>query len=175
MLTIVGTQMSWLGGFRNTDRPAWKPEYTDAERRRVRNETIYLVLWIVGVIAAAFIWPRPVLLGYVLPLTVVAPIASNLRVILEHADSDPADPINNATYYRTGWISGPLFFWDSGDCHLVHHLYPSIPFYRMRRACRVMRPVLLAAGAREHRSFLALLKGWFIDNRPHGTPWASAT
>ena len=41
------------------------------------------------------------------------------RLILEHAERDPANVFNCGTYYRTGIVSGPLFFWDAGDCHVV--------------------------------------------------------
>lgn len=35
------------------------------------------------------------------------------------------------------------------DLHLVHHLYPAVPFYRCARIWRVQRAHLLAEGARE--------------------------
>jgi fatty acid desaturase len=171
LLTLAGTQLSWFGGFRRGDRTPWKPDYSEPEARRVKMETYVVVLWLAVAVGLALLAPGPIIRGYFLPLVLVAPVASSLRVILEHADSDPGDPLKNSTFYRTGWVSGPAFFWDSGDCHLVHHLFPAIPFYRMRRAVRLIRPVLIDAGVQEHRSFLSLLKSWFIDNKAHGTPW----
>lgn len=120
----------------------------------------------------ALVWWQVVVFGYLLPLALVTPIASSLRVILEHAEADTDNVFHCAVFYRTGPVSGPLFFWDAGDCHIVHHIYPAIPFYRVPEALRLMRPILAAHGARE-RSLWALLRGWFVRNEPHRTVWSS--
>jgi fatty acid desaturase len=172
LLTVIGVKLSWSGRFRRGDRPIWTPSYSPEERQRLRRELAGLALWAGGIIALAFLDWRTVVFGYLLPLAVMAPIASTLRVILEHADVDRTEPLHNATFYRTGWISGPLFLFGSGDCHLVHHLFPAIPFYRMRRATLLIRPILRDAGVPEHRSLARLVKLWFIDNRAHGTDWS---
>ncbi|MDW3217302.1 MAG: fatty acid desaturase [Acidimicrobiales bacterium] len=174
LLTPVGTQLSWFGVFRRGDRKRWEPDYTVEEARMVKQETRALIAVFAGLVGLAFLSPGIVLRGYFLPLLVVAPIASSLRVILEHADVDVRTPLASSTFYRTGPISGPLFLWGAGDCHLVHHLYPAIPFYRMRRAVRLIEPVLIDAGVRQHRSFAKLLYGWFIRNEAHGTSWRLA-
>jgi fatty acid desaturase len=83
------------------------------------------------------------------------------------------DVYHCATFYRTGFITRPLFFWDAGDCHIVHHIYPGILFYRMGRALRLIAPILKRHGARERRSFLELLHGFFIRVEPHHTLWSS--
>ncbi|GJM36735.1 MAG: hypothetical protein DHS20C19_01020 [Acidimicrobiales bacterium] len=171
LLTPVGTQMSWFGVFRRGDRERWAPDYTDEEARMVKQETRALILVFAGLVGLAFLSPGVVLRGYFLPLLLVAPIASSLRVILEHADVDVSTPLASSTFYRTGAVSGPMFLWGAGDCHLVHHLYPAIPFYRMRRAVKLIEPVLLDSGLRQHRSFGKLLYGWFIRNEAHGTSW----
>ena len=75
-----------------------------------------------------------VLFGYILPLFVVLPVANALRTILEHAETNPQNLFHCATFYRTGLLTRFLFFWDAGDCHLVHHIFPNIPFYRMGKA-----------------------------------------
>lgn len=175
LLTPFGTQMSWFGAFRKGDREPWKPSYSDAEARMVRQETRALIAVFAGLIALAFVVPSVVLRGYFLPLLIVTPIASSLRVILEHADVDDRTPLGNSTFYRTGWVSGPLFLWGSGDCHLVHHLYPAIPFYRMRRAVKLAEPALLEAGLYQHRSFFRLLYGWYVKNEAHGTRWSMSS
>jgi len=143
-----------------------------ALRRQLAFERV-VVLGVVAVVAVAIYdgW-RFVVFGYALPYVVVAPVASMLRLVLEHAESDPSNVFSCGTFYRTGLISGPLFFWDAGDCHVVHHVYPAIPFYRMREAVRVMRPIFLEQGARERRSLAGLLYGFFVRNERHRTVWA---
>ena len=82
-------------------------------------------------------------------------------------ETNPANPLHCATYYRTGPFSRFLFFWDGGDCHLVHHLFARIPFYRMGEATELMRPYLERQGVRERRSFWSLLHGYYVRVEPH--------
>jgi fatty acid desaturase len=141
-------------------------------RRRLQFEGVLAGCWIAVIVLASVAWWELAILGYVLPLTLVTPIASSLRTILEHAECDPGNVFHCATFYRTGAITGPLFFWDAGDCHIVHHIYPAIPFYRMPAAVKAIAPVLRAHGAVECHSLLRLLRGWFWRNEAHRTVWA---
>jgi fatty acid desaturase len=110
--------------------------------------------------------------GFLLPALFGLPVANTLRTILEHSETNPENNYHCATYYRTGFLTRPLFFWDAGDCHLVHHIFPGIPWYRMGEACDALRPFLLEHGVRERRSLLELVKGYFVDVRPHRSLWA---
>jgi fatty acid desaturase len=141
-------------------------------RRQLRVEAVLAVLWLVAIVVTLVRWWQLAVFGYLLPVAIVAPAASTIRVILEHAECDPDNVFHCATFYRTGLLTGPLFFWDAGDCHVVHHLYPAIPFYRMPAAVKAMAPVLIAHGARERRSLLDLLHGWFLRNETHRTIWS---
>jgi fatty acid desaturase len=140
-------------------------------QRRVRIERIVMRSWLVALIPLAILFPKPVLLGYVLPTLIMLPIVNTLRIIIEHADIDPDNPFYLGTFYRTGFLSRPLFLWDSGDCHLIHHAFPHMPWYHVGEALDLMRPTLLAHGIVERTSFIELLKGWYIDNYPHRTLW----
>jgi len=111
------------------------------------------------------------ILGYIVPITLILPIANVFRTILEHAETDPGNDYHCATFYRTGLLSRPLFFWDAGDCHLVHHIFPHIPFYNMGDAVDLFRPFLISKGVRERRSLLALAYGYFIRNERHRALW----
>ncbi len=143
------------------------------ERKRASLERRLLLLFWTALVAAAFFWPRFVLLGYILPIGVVMPVANAIRTILEHAETNPANLFHCATFYRTGPLTRFLFFWDGGDCHLVHHIFPNIPFYRMGKAVDLFRPFLVARGVRERRSLLSLLHGYFIRNEPHRALWSA--
>ena len=137
-----------------------------------RDRWIWRLLWLV-LIASAFFWPRFVLLGYVVPLFVVLPLANAVRLVLEHAETNPGNPYHCATYYRTGFFTRVLFFGDAGDCHLVHHVFPLIPFYRMGEAVDLTRPFFLRHGVRERRSLATLIYGYFIRNELHRSLWSS--
>jgi fatty acid desaturase len=121
---------------------------------------------IIALVAAAALWDwRVVVLGYVLPFAVVTPVLNTVRIVLEHFDLEPGNPFWVGTNYRTGLLTQVAFWWDSGDCHLVHHFYPSIPFYRMRKALGLIRPILVREGVQEQRSLVRLLRQWFSASR----------
>lgn len=142
-----------------------------AVERRARIERGLFRAGMLALLGLALFWPRLVLLGYLLPVLVMGPIVNTLRIVMEHAEANPDNPWHWSTCYRTGWLSRPLFCWDSGDCHLVHHIFPRLPFYRMGRAVELMRPVLLAHGVVERRSYWRLLAGWLVAAYPHRTLW----
>jgi fatty acid desaturase len=135
------------------------------QESRARYETA--TRWgVLALVAAAALWDwRVVVLGYVLPFAVVTPVLNTVRVVLEHFDLEPGNPFWVGTNYRTGVLTQVAFWWDSGDCHLVHHFYPSIPFYRMRKALGLMRPILAREGVQEQRSLVRLLWQWFSASR----------
>lgn len=142
-----------------------------AIERRARVERGLFRLALLATLVLGFMFPRLVLLGFVLPVVVMGPIVNTLRIVMEHADANPDNPWNWSTCYRTGPASRLLFFWDSGDCHLVHHIFPRLPFYHMGRAVELMRPVLLAHGVVERRSYWQLLRGWLGAVYPHRSLW----
>jgi fatty acid desaturase len=139
-------------------------------RRNKPRERYERVTWwtiLAAALLAALVDYRLVLYGYLLPYVVVTPVLNSIRIILEHFDLEPGNPVWNGTFYKTGPLTRPMFLWDAGDCHLVHHFYASIPFYRMGRALRVMRPILISHGVYEHRSLFPLMRQWFADARAH--------
>lgn len=142
-----------------------------AIERRARIERGLFRAALLALIVLALFWPRLVLLGYLVPVLVMGPIVNTLRIVMEHAEANPGNPWHWSTCYRTGRISRLLFCWDSGDCHLVHHVFPRLPFYRMGRAVELMRPVLLAHSVVERVSYWQLLKGWLLQVYPHRSLW----
>ncbi len=56
-----------------------------------------------------------------------------------------------ATHVFSDALLTPVFLYQ--NYHLVHHLYPGVPFYRYAQVWRDQRETLLARGARELRLF----------------------
>lgn len=134
-------------------------------RLRWEKGTRY-VIW--ALVAASAVWDwRLVVFGYLLPFAVVTPPLNTLRIVLEHFDLDRGNPLWVGTFYRTGPLTRVMFWWGAGDCHIVHHYYANIPFYRMAAAVRLMRPILQREGVYEHRSLVRLLWQWFSASRAH--------
>jgi len=178
-MTPIGYLLTFRGHLRRERSPKYpSPEGSFAKRplnpRQLRlhkvEKTILRYFW--GVLAILLIlFPRFVGLGYLLPLAVMLPIANGIRIILEHAEVNPENMYHCATYYRTGPVTRPLFFWGAGDCHLVHHIFPEIPWYRLGKACDLMRPFLIDHGVRERRSLPKLLYGYFVKGEPYRALW----
>lgn len=118
-------------------------------------------------LASAAIDYRFALYGYVVPFVFVLPVFNTIRVVLEHYDLDAGNPFWVGTFYRTGPVTRIMFWWIGGDCHVIHHVYATIPWYRLPRAIRLIRPILLRNGVFEHRSLGRLLLDWFTARRPH--------
>jgi fatty acid desaturase len=117
---------------------------------------------------------RLVLFGYIVPFVFVLPVLNTVRIVLEHYDLDRSNPFWVGTFYRTGPVTRIMFWWIGGDCHVVHHFYATIPWYRLPRAIRLIRPILLRHGVFEHRSLARLLLDWFSARRPHWSVPAAA-
>ncbi len=63
----------------------------------------------------------------------------------------PHHPFDRAERYHNTRISlwfGGTFALLQQNLHLMHHLWPSVPFYNYARLYRALRPVLIAEGAR---------------------------
>jgi fatty acid desaturase len=172
-MTFIGVKLAAAGKFaerpRKNNPPIIREDMTEA-RRRIIFERRVASLWFYLTLVLAVIWPEWWLLGYLLPLLLITPLANTLRTILEHSEFQPDRPFHINCYYRTGPISRPLFFWDSGDCHLVHHLLPGVPFYRIGLALRLMHPIFRDAGLVEHRNLWKLLWMWTTKPHPYRTP-----
>ena len=153
-------------------KQAGKPVHGGEQRIRIEKNTRRAIigLWLVSL---AFDW-RLLVVGYLLPLLVISPLINTLRIVLEHFDLDSRNPFWVGTFYRTGFITRPMFWWGAGDCHIVHHFYANIPFYRMPAALKLFRPILQAEGVYEHRSLLPILVDWFSGARGHWSVPANA-
>jgi fatty acid desaturase len=144
--------------------------FTPAFLRRVRFEQWFLRFYLLALFVLAALW-RPFLYGYLLPFFVVSPIANAFRVMLEHGEANPENAFHAGTFYRAGFWISLLFPGGVGDRHIMHHLFPGIPMYRLGEAAALISPILARNGVRERRSLLQLLKGYFVEAQPHRTLW----
>ncbi len=82
-----------------------------------------------------------------LPAQIGALILQVWFVWLPHHDFSETSRYRN-TRIR-GWIGSNIMLLGQ-DHHLIHHLYPRVPFYRYRALYREIRPSLVQQGARIH-------------------------
>jgi fatty acid desaturase len=168
--TIIGLKLAMKGAWTVPKTPYFAVD-PDIPKALQRYETAVQLTFVAGMIALAFYSPLAFVYGYLLPVLIVTPTLNSLRILIEHAHMQQLGGLTIATYYRTGPISRVLFFWDSGDCHVVHHIYANIPFYRMTRALELFCPILEEWGLKPTPSFAWLVRGWFVRLYPHGANW----
>ncbi len=175
-LTLPGDRLAKLGRLAKADArmPAILPG-TPKERRRLTAERACLGAFVLGVAGSAVLWPGWVLAGYVLPLFIITPVASSLRIILEHADADPTNSFHLGTYYRTGVVTRMIFVADFRRLP-PHppHLQPN-PLVRHGSSDAAHAAALIEKGVVERLSLLQLLIGWFVRGFPHRSLWFSAS
>ena len=120
----------------------------------LRNRRAVIAFHAAAPIAAfAAGWGWEYLLLWVLPLVTVLQALLRLRAVLEHgAPRDTASPLLAArTNLAPAWLRWWLFP-HHVNYHIEHHLYPSIPHYRLPEAHRLMT----ARGALENAEVVRL-------------------
>jgi fatty acid desaturase len=75
------------------------------------------------------------LLGWFVPLTLVLPVLRFIGEIEEHSYSDSMT-VFTSTYTNIGFWQRLVFHPHNDAFHTVHHLFPSVPFFRVRRLHR---------------------------------------
>lgn len=70
-----------------------------------------------------------------------------LMVLFQWLPHFPFDRTDRFGATRINRFPGSTWLLLQQDRHLIHHLYPSIPWYRYRAAFRELRPLLVANGA----------------------------
>ncbi|MDQ5849316.1 MAG: fatty acid desaturase family protein [Pseudomonadota bacterium] len=132
------------------------------EARRDRNAVIVFHL----ALLALFAWSGYLLqylVLWILPLVTVVQAILRLRAIAEHgATTDFSSPLTAArTNVAPAWLEW-LIFPHSVNYHIEHHLYASVPHYRLRALNREMAQRGLLEGA-ELIPFQLTLKKIFAD------------
>lgn len=74
-----------------------------------------------------------------------------------------------AEHYGTPWNAGQMagtrtvvsnrihsFFWNNINWHIGHHVYPTVPWYNLRRLHRLLEPQIIQSGAPVDKSYLAV-------------------
>lgn len=172
LLTPIGFVLGSLARSYNTEDAAKKRPSRTAEQRV--QVALFFGTWVI-ILFLAIYGVTLICVGFLLPLLIVMPVLNAIRLVLEHAETSSDLGAHCATYYRTGMITQFVFMAGVGDCHLVHHLFPSIPFYRMPKAINELRPILIELGALERRSLQQILIAYFLKCERYGSVWKAVS
>lgn len=110
-----------------------KNHFPDFRKSRIAVEI--LLIFVVAMSVAMF-FPMEVLFLWLIPTRVMMWLVCFMFMYLPHAPHvvKQSDDAYKATSIREGWswLLTPLMM--NQNHHLVHHLYPTIPFYRYKKA-----------------------------------------
>lgn len=138
----------------------------------LKREKYILCLFVLSMVLLTVLFPVFFINGYWLPLLTILPFISMWRaLVLDHGEFDSNNPIQAITNYRSGIIFKLTHGFNSGDCHLIHHLYPNIPFYNIPKAITLFRPNLARYHVYEHTSYLSIIYLFLIKNKKRFSCW----
>jgi fatty acid desaturase len=121
--------------------PAPSPREREAHRRMLRYSRLS---WIVLLLSAPLgIFPEVLLLWW-LPGRLAILALNVLFQWLPHLPHDSTDRFRNT---RITTFRGSTWLLLQQDHHLIHHLYPALPWYTYRRVFRELRALLVSQGA----------------------------
>jgi fatty acid desaturase len=90
----------------------------------------YLLIKYFGWYGSIMLWYAPVFVGTIL--------MDIVRVFCEHSmferDDKKADATKRLVHIKSSWLERFFFAPNHMNCHVAHHLYMSIPFYRLPKA-----------------------------------------
>ncbi len=118
--------------------------------RRVSNASLVVALFALIGLGASGFWLE-LLLFWVLPARIALFASTYFFDYLPHqrpyGRTQAEEPCRTSAVLR----GGPLMDWIllGHTMHLVHHLFPTAPWYRLRAVYRTVRPAIKARGGRE--------------------------
>jgi fatty acid desaturase len=133
------------------------------DRPAVRADNVALLGWILAVAAALWLAPGLTVKAYLVPMVFCFPMVF-LTSIPEHYGCDEGpDPFRNTRSITSNWLFRVLFW--NGNFHAEHHLYPSVPSYRLPVLHRRIG-ALFAHRRRSYIRFHADLLAGLITTKP---------
>lgn len=123
-----------------------------------------LLFWVGLIIACLFYFfgIKQFILGWIIPLIVGTPIFLGIRVFVEHAILNDKIPFGCGTNVKIPWFFkftpyASLY----GEGHIVHHYFPTMPWYNINRACVILRPYFTN---QNRESVLSQICKWILKN-----------
>lgn len=128
-----------------------------SERLGILRDYVFLGLFYAALVSAAGRWgfQSDLLHGLVIPWG-VAVVFTNVRGWAEHAMTRGGGPLHLSRVVTSNGLVAFLML--GSNYHLVHHLYPAVPWYNLKKAYRLLEADLREAGASIYGSYLRFLR-----------------
>lgn len=171
-MTFPGLVLLYSGRLKTKGTPypnkGWKasPVYVKASKMEGTLHT----LWFLGIVVSAIFWPYQVLVAYLIPHIIFAPLLVSIKNAFQHTEADVNNPLHIAVYVKNNLFMRLFYSNSIGEMHLVHHIFPRIPFWKSTKAAKLFRPTFLKHKVPE-RGVWEVLKGYYIKGNPYRKPW----
>ena len=126
------------------------------------SKPVYYALFFGGVIASG-LW-MPVLLLWYLPAFTLLPVILRIRSIAEHFGVEGEHELNMSRNFGGRWWEKLLLAPHNVGYHLDHHLFPSVPFYRLPELHDALRQLPDYSAHSHQNDTLLGLKGGSVLN-----------
>jgi fatty acid desaturase len=117
------------------------------------------IVFVAGCLVAFFIhngWLMNFVHVYVIPY-LLFPLILIARLLLEHYECDPENDYTLSRTIKTNFIC--RWLWSNVNYHTVHHFWPTIPWYNLKKAHDLIEPNLIENGTPIDSGYLKLLAG----------------
>lgn len=162
---VLGT----IGAYLLPDRAIFRSPFRQAYSTRFAGSAR---LWFFTVVLAVLAWarwasdgrsPAYVILLWLLPLLTTFPFFMLLRDVYQHSNADSGRLTNSRVFFVDPFTRWAVFIYGQ-DMHIPHHLFPTVPHYRL--------PELHALLKTEHEAYNRLVvecHGTFRGDHDHPT------
>ena len=170
--TGVGLLLLFIGKLKSkgSSYPNENWENPGLIKKANKIEGLLLLIWLVNIILLAFLFPYIVLMGYLIPVIIVVPALLSIKNACQHSETDVNNSMHLAQNYKGNFLIRVIYCCSVGDVHIVHHIFPKIPFWKTPKAARLMRPTFEVHNVPK-RTFSEILYGYYIKGRPYRTLW----
>lgn len=123
--------------------------YTKKETLQIRIEQLLFIIVFILSIITYLNGYKLLVEGWLLPLILGVPIFTGLRVFSEHGIINKSSPLSGGTNVPVpALLKFTPFVVVFGEGHIIHHYFPSIPWYKINKAIKLLEPYLHKSGDR---------------------------
>ncbi|MBL7897829.1 MAG: fatty acid desaturase [Crocinitomicaceae bacterium] len=171
-LTMLGYFLLFMGKLKTpgTVYPNKDWKQPAVVKRMRKTEGILILIWYITLIVLAFYFPYAILVGYFIPLIIISPVLLSLKNACQHSETDTNNLLHLSVFLRSNLVLRIIYFNSLGTGHLVHHIFPRIPFWKIHKASKLIEPILVRNNIPQ-RSFTEVVYNYFIKAVPYRKKW----
>lgn len=127
----------------------FRPEVPGNKKLSMQVIAAYWILYTIAFWLSAYGWWREVLALWLVPHLLASALIIFFFAYLTHQPHQATERYRDTNIFRLRGALAPLFNWlyMFQNYHLIHHLFPRVPFYLYGHAFNDLRPVLEKQGA----------------------------